>query len=257
MVATGIRYAQAGPSPISYFMKIRVRQLDIINEEFVWNQEYFIHEELDNAYMNKILATQDGGVLILGTDIVDYLAGQNEFKAFLLKLDSLGNQEWFNYYAYEYGDGHMSEAFDVEQTSDGGYVVAGQYSDWNTGSTLPRGWLFKVDDCGDLEWQGCELPDGLWDTSAPLSGPLRLYPNPASDFVRVVAPSGVGGSAGWAAFSIIDITGKEVLHSEFRVSSSENFESGTLNIESIPAGLYTLIATTKDGKVFSSKLVVE
>jgi len=34
-------------------------------------------------------------------------------------------------------------------------------------------------------------------------------------------------------------------------------ESGTLNIESIPAGLYTVIATTKDGKVYSSKLVVE
>ena len=34
-------------------------------------------------------------------------------------------------------------------------------------------------------------------------------------------------------------------------------ESGTLNIESIPAGLYSIILTNKDGKVFSSKLVVE
>jgi hypothetical protein len=77
-----------------------------------------------------------------------------EYTAFLLKLDSLGNEDWFNYYAYQFGDEHLSEPFEVEQTSDGGYLVAGQYIDWNTGSLLPRGWLFKVDAYGDLEWQG-------------------------------------------------------------------------------------------------------
>lgn len=45
----------------------------------------------------------------------------------------------------------------------------------------------------------------------------------------------------------------------FKIQSLDEFnrEYAILNLESIPAGLYTLIVTSKDGTVFSEKLLVE
>ena len=259
LAATSVRYDQAGASPISYFMKIRVKEVDIINEEFTWEQEYFFNEEMDNAYVNKILATNDGGALILGTDITDYLDAQNEFKAFLLKIDSLGNEEWFNYYAYEYGNDHMSTAYDVEQTSDGGYVIAGDYSNWNVSNSLPRGWLLKVDACGDLEWQGCAGPNGIQDWEIQDSR-LEIFPNPVSgDEINIRFPR----EEEVERVQIIDGQGSEVclrlesLRFEVSAHSETNFKLQTKELQTLPPGLYSLLITTRDGDVYSGKVLIE
>lgn len=74
-----------------------------------------------------------------------------------------------------------------------------------------------------------------------LHADLALYPNPAHDNIalRSVIPV--------AAIAIYDLTGKQVL--EFQNPST------TLNIKSLPNGIYTLVATMQDGTTAISRLV--
>ena len=134
-------------------------------------------------------------------------------------------------------------------SSDGGYVTVGEY--YNDEDPFRRTWLVKLDACGDLQWQGCE-PVGIQEWQIQDSR-LELYPNPARNLVRVVAPSGAGGSGGWSGLSIIDITGKtvfEMSNDELRMLNSEV----SIDVSKWPSGLYTILLHSA---VFCSKLIVE
>ena len=142
--------------------------------------------------------------------------------------------------------------YDMEQTSDGGYVLVGAYR--NSADFYDRTWLVKVDACGDLEWQGC-APVGIGEFEIQDSR-LRVYPNPASNHVLVASPLGAGGSGGWQSLSLFNITGKEVQkisNIERRMSNDEV----EVDVSNLPAGLYSMAVTTQDGKVYSEKLVIE
>ncbi len=67
--------------------------------------------------------------------------------AWVLKLDSTGNIEWQK----TYGDSRADSAQSVQQTSDGGYIVAG-YT-YSIGSAHGNAWLLKLNPLGDIEWQ--------------------------------------------------------------------------------------------------------
>lgn len=111
---------------------------------------------------------------------------------------------------------------------------------------------------------------GLEDVDSraePRGQSLEIYPNPATDHVRVkVSPLGVGGSEGWANVRIIDLTGKvliEMSNDELRLSVQSGTEVGTsnseveLDIRDIAQGIYSIILLSEDGAVYSEKLEVE
>lgn len=64
---------------------------------------------------------------------------------YLLKTDSLGSLVW----AKSYGDTLVNQAYAVQQTYDGGYILAG-YSEVIAGA--PRTCLIKTDAAGDTSW---------------------------------------------------------------------------------------------------------
>jgi len=67
---------------------------------------------------NSVQQTADGGYIVAGnTD--SYGAGN--YDAWVLKLDSSGNQVW----AHTFGGVSDDWANSVQQTADGGYIVAG------------------------------------------------------------------------------------------------------------------------------------
>jgi hypothetical protein len=96
-----------------------------------------------NAEGHCVQQTQDSGFVVAGEATSD--SGQTDF--YLVKTDSLGNTEWEKTFS---GTGPMF-AFSVQQTEDGGYVLAGRgelYQD------LPMGVvLVKTDNQGVLQWQ--------------------------------------------------------------------------------------------------------
>lgn len=91
--------------------------------------------------MYSIQQTMDGGYIVAG---VTDSKGAGHFDAWVLKLDEKGNLEWDK----TFGGSSKDDAFSIQQTNDGGYIVAG--------STLSKGagdwdaWILKLDSNGDL-----------------------------------------------------------------------------------------------------------
>jgi len=90
-----------------------------------------------------IQQTSDGGYIVVAES--NLIAGGQDFWAF--KLDSGGTIEWQNLY----GGPALEDVQSIQQTSDGGYVVAGQTASFGD----PNGdvWVIKLFPNGTLDWQ--------------------------------------------------------------------------------------------------------
>ena len=87
--------------------------------------------------------TRDGGYIIIGTTS-SY--GEGEYDAWLIKTDEHGEVEWNR----TYGGVRWDVGWSLEETSDGGYILAGETSSWGSGHYDI--WLIKLSSRGDEEW---------------------------------------------------------------------------------------------------------
>ncbi|MGC8766066.1 MAG: hypothetical protein ACP5QT_09330 [Brevinematia bacterium] len=91
----------------------------------VWQKTYGGSDSGDEA--SSIQQTNDGGYIVAGwTD--SFGAGSADF--YIIKLDSNGNKVWEKTYGGEYYDWASS----IQQTKDGGYIVAGTTNSFGAGS---------------------------------------------------------------------------------------------------------------------------
>jgi len=96
---------------------------------------------------SNVIQTPDGGYLMGGY----YWEPGNDHTqdAMVIKTDSLGNEEWTQYYGNPDVDDDM--AF-VELANDGNYFVATVYGEWVYSSShrIGRQWIFKLDTQGQI-----------------------------------------------------------------------------------------------------------
>jgi hypothetical protein len=93
----------------------------------------------DEAY--TIQQTSDGGYIVAGTtESFEHESGD----VWIIKLDSAGDIEWQK----NYGRTYSELAYSIQQTNDGGYVVAGAFPTFGWGI-----WVLKIDPEGEVEWQ--------------------------------------------------------------------------------------------------------
>ena len=75
-----------------------------------------------------------------------YILVSNNGNVLFTKLDKLGDTVWTNVYA----EGLWArEAYSIEQTSDGGYIVAGRYQDFSGSGMM----LLKLNSSGGKVWR--------------------------------------------------------------------------------------------------------
>ncbi|MEE9175849.1 MAG: hypothetical protein V3U19_06705 [Thermodesulfobacteriota bacterium] len=96
----------------------------------------------DVAY--SIQQTTDRGYIVAG--FTSFVFG-GETDVWVLKLDSAGDIEWQR----AYGGSNSDTAKSVQQTNDGGYIVAGYTSSFGAGES--DGLILKLSSNGDVEWQ--------------------------------------------------------------------------------------------------------
>ena len=110
------------------------------NGNEMWNQVYG-GWNIEWAY--SVQQTTDGGYIIAGRT---QSYGSGEYDVWMVKTDALGNEEWNR----TFGGSDWDEAYSVQQTSDGGYIVAGYTGSYGAGSY--DFWLIKTDENGNTMW---------------------------------------------------------------------------------------------------------
>ncbi len=241
--------------------------------------------EFDYAY--SVQQTTDAGYIVAGysnsTDgDVDGNHGVYDF--LVVKLDATGILQWQK----SFGGSSDDKAYSVQQTTDGGYIVAG-YTASNDGDLTGNHagddyWLVKLDATGVLQWQksiggaGQDVansvqqtadggyivagysnsPDGdvtgnhgsydFWvvklspealATESFLVNNIAIYPNPATTTITIEA----GNNTIVDKVIITDVMGKIILQ--------ETQNTKTIAIENLAQGMYILNAYSGEQKMVS------
>jgi hypothetical protein len=97
-----------------------------------------------NEEPRSLQATSDGGYVVAGPTN-SFGAGANDM--WVLKLDTGGDIQWEK----TYGGPRPDVAHAIQQTSDGGYIVAGFTMSFGAGSR--DYFVVKLDSDGGIEWQ--------------------------------------------------------------------------------------------------------
>lgn len=92
----------------------------------------------------SVRQTTDGGYIVAGHTLS---SGAGSVDAWLIKTDASGNPTWTRTLGGLYTDG----AYCVQQTIEGGYILAGWTMSYGPGYLL-NAWLVKTDSTGNLQW---------------------------------------------------------------------------------------------------------
>lgn len=104
----------------------------------------------------SIRQTTDGGYIIAGSSNSsdgDISGNHGNYDYWIVKLDSNGNIQWQK----SLGGSSIDMAQSIQQTSEGGYIVAGSSSSHDGDVNGNHGggdyWIVKLDNSGNIQWQ--------------------------------------------------------------------------------------------------------
>ena len=120
-----------------------------------WSKIYGTGDTLSDASAASAQQTSDNGFILAGY-ISNYGAGQDDY--YLVKTDANGAIQWTK----TYGGTDFDDANSVEQTADGGYIIAGMTSSF--GDPIGDVYLVKTNSTGDTLWTrtyASNLTDGM------------------------------------------------------------------------------------------------
>jgi hypothetical protein len=107
----------------------------------LWTRTHGTEDNYDCAF--SVQQTTDGGYIVVGKS--DYWE-TNDTQARIYKTDADGDTLWTR----TYGGSAWDEAYSVQQTTDGGYIVAGYTESFGAGNQ--DFYLLKIDADGDTLW---------------------------------------------------------------------------------------------------------
>jgi hypothetical protein len=123
--------------------------------DIIW-QKCFGGTNEDYAY--SIQQTSDSGFIVAGytfSNDGDVSGYHGYFDYWVVKLNSSGDIEWQKCLGGTYYD----YAYSIQQTSNGGFIVAGSTNSNNGDVSGYHGyfdyWVVKLNSSGDIEWQKC------------------------------------------------------------------------------------------------------
>jgi hypothetical protein len=193
-------------------------------------------------YGYSIQQTTDGGYIIAGMagsnggDITGY-RGSGDF--WVVKLSGTGVLQWQK----ALGGTDAEIAFCIQQTSDGGYIVAGYSASINGNVTGNKGfkdfWVVKLTNIGDLEWQktlggsGNEIAYSVKQTSE--GGYIIAGQTDSND-------GDVTGNKGWVDMWIVKLTGAGTIQWQKTFGGSN--DDNAYSIEQATDGGYIIAGVT-------------
>ncbi|MBI3519348.1 MAG: T9SS type A sorting domain-containing protein, partial [Bacteroidetes bacterium] len=116
-------------------------------------------------YATSVIQTSDGGYIVAGYsgskdgDVTGTHWGGSDNDVWVVKLNASGAITWQK----SYGGSGDDQCNSIQQTSDGGYIIAGTTTSNDGNVTGKHGtsysnndyWVIKIDNTGNLSWQKC------------------------------------------------------------------------------------------------------
>ena len=114
------------------------------------------------GYVKQILPTSDGGYLLTGSDDSGNDSLGRICPAAIIKLDANGNIAWQKTYggSSNSSGGSCAYVVSIVPANDGGYIAAGV----NFGINSNAGWIFKIDNSGNVVWDQLYAANGYEST---------------------------------------------------------------------------------------------
>jgi hypothetical protein len=206
----------------------------------------YVGDLLLSSYSIDIVETPDGGYAILGMALTynSYLQ-----YSFIMKLDSEREMDWYKTYNYEdisVDSSYIAFTYDIAVTPDSGFIVVGERRDtWTDGNNKQMPWIFKTDQCGELEWNNCGA-DNTHEFNDSNIQRFKIAPNPVSDVVSISSEQPI------QSIIVRDITGKIVL-----VAAQLSNLQARVDVSTLAKGLYLVEVDFGGGVIGAQKLVVE
>lgn len=109
-----------------------------------------------HEFLNMVKQTTDGGYIMVGvasSNDGDITVNYGLSDVWIVKVDVAGDLQWQK----SYGGSHIDKGISIEQTQDGGYIVAGETRS-NDGDIIGNhgnidSWVFKINSSGNIVWQ--------------------------------------------------------------------------------------------------------
>ncbi len=224
---------------------------------WLWGTPLRAYSYSVHAKVMKVIEQPDSSLMTFGitTDtfpLNDTGATIVQWHAMVAKLSPDGDSLWSHQYYYAQQWGAVHEIFDVEQTHDGGYLIAGQ-AKLNGQGPYQQGWLLKLDQHGCLV-PGCHIDSsaiGILPIASRPQAELKLYPNPAVDYLNVLYRNQQVGEK--LTFRILDQQGRVLqTHNTSDVSDM----TYVFPVWDLLSGWYVL-EVRQDGRVIGSEVFVK
>lgn len=134
-------------SNYSGFSSFRVVKLDL-NGNISWDK---IYEKRHFNVAKSIYQTSDGGYIVAGAiEWIEIHGGRRNTDFWIIRIDSTGNLIWDKIF----GDYAPEAPYSIQQTSDGGYIVAGYALSYRVYNDY---WIIKLNSDGDVSQPEMQL----------------------------------------------------------------------------------------------------
>lgn len=243
---------------------VRFVKIDLETGESIWEKD--LMDELPNGNTHPLgwgqnyeltqMLQVDDDILLVGTGGLDGLS---------LKVTEEAEYIWHRWYQppgvtwEEHGADLKMEILGVSETSDGGYIMCGEYLA-DPGTFYPNGlqsaFALKVDEYGCLE-PDCQLADTLGTGISPPNHPkggIKLWPNPATNVLNIELAD---DRIEIETLRITDMLGRTQQISPLQGGVPRSGEGVHLNVSNLPTGIYILTMHFDDGRSESRKFVKE
>ena len=169
--------------------------------------------------------TTDGGYIVVG-DTQSFGAGN--FDVWLIKTDNMGDTLWTK----TFGGTGEDRGFSVDQTTDGGYIIAGYTSSYGAGGLDI--WLIRTDSAGDTLWTKT-FGGSFWDWATS----VQQTTDGGYILTGMMQPSFGGGWNVWLIKT--DSSGDSEWAKTF--GTTDNCDNG-MSVQQTADGGYVVIADT-------------
>jgi hypothetical protein len=206
--------------------------------EIIWEQKSesaITSPSTDYINFFDVIELSDGSLVTCGAQQFKFddkpTTDKHRERGVISKYSADGQRKWFrNYHHPEVRDYPLSLnlLFDIEQTSDGGFVATG----WLNPSTdtTQDTWVIKVDSFGCME-PGCEVI-GVPEIE-PAIAALKIYPNPSNGILNIEITPSISENSDTYEFKLYDMLGKRVYQSIL------HRDVNTISVSQLPSGVYT------------------